>query len=386
MNKGKLLINRIIKLLITGMCIILTVALLSGCTGNVDATKSAGIVPYFSPPPIPTTQIVNLLGAGSAPFDRLAYQWADDYKTISGVKISYQPVGAPTALGALANGTMNFLVLDSVITADQQKTAAGANGAILCIPAAISIMAIAYNLPDLTQGNLQITGNVLAEIYMGKIINWNDPAIVALNPGLILPDAKIITVYNDQQSGSNYIFSDFLVATSQAWETKYGSASWNPPTGSIGGVGDDGSARIISQTPDSIGYVEFGQIDRFKLTAASVQNANGSFITPTPDSAAKSAVGITIPDNAIISIADSAQPGAYPIDGFFWILVYQNQPDNETGKTLANWLWWTINDGQKECQALDYAPLPASMVTKAEALISSMQYQGKPLISSIPGN
>ena len=368
------------------MCIILAVVLLSGCIGNVDTTKSAGIVPYFSPPPIPTTQTVNLLGAGAAPFDRLAYKWADDYKTKSGVKICYQPVGATSALGALANGTMNFLVFDSTITADQQKTAEGTNETILCIPEAISIIAIAYNLPDLKQGNLQITGNVLAEIYMGKIVNWNDPAIHALNPGLTLPDVKIITVYNDQQSGSNYIFSDFLAATSQAWETKYGSASWNPPTGSIGGVGDDGSARIISQTPNSIGYVELGQIDRFKLTAASVQNANGSFIAPTPDSAGKSAAGITIPDNAIISIADGAQPGAYPIDGFFWILVYQNQPDSQTGTTLANWLWWTVNDGQKECQALDYAPLPTTVLTKAEALISLMQYQGKLLVSSVTGN
>ena len=341
--------------------------------------------PAFSAPQLSTSPIINLLGAGAAPFDRLAYQWEDDYYANTDVKICYQPVGSSMALDKLSNGTMNFFAFDSILTPDQLKTAEGSGGTIVCIPVAISIITIAYNLPDVKQGTLQLTGSVVADIYMGKIVKWNDPAIEELNPSISLPNAQIITVYDDQQSGANYIFSDFLAKSSQDWETQYGAPTWDSPPGTQGAIGEDGKASLISQTPDSIGYVELGSADKYALKMANIQN-NGSFISPTPDSAGLSDEGISVPDNTTISITKSSQSGSYPIDGFIWIGVYQNQLDEATGETLVNWLWWTINEGQQDCQNLDYAPLSQNTLAEAETLISSITYQGIPLLTTTSAN
>ena len=380
MEKNQFFKNRTIKFFIIPACILSLVFFLSACGINSGVTTSAQATPVFSIPP-PTSQIINLLGAGAAPFDRLAYQWEDEYFANTGVKICYQPVGTSMVLDKLSDGTMNFLAFDSIMTPDQIKTAEGSGGTILSIPVAISIITVAYNLPDLKQGTLQLTGSVLADIYMGKIVKWNDPAISAINPGLSLPDAGIITIYDDEQSGANYIFSDFLAKASQDWKTKYGAATWDSLPGNQGATGEDGKAALISQTPDSIGYVELGSAKKYALTTANIQN-NDKFISPTPESASLSAEGITIPDDTLLSITNSTQSGSYPIDGFIWMVVYQNQIDKGTGETLVNVLSWILSMGQQDCQNLDYAPLSQNILVKAENLVSSIKYQGTPLLTT----
>jgi phosphate transport system substrate-binding protein len=358
---------------------VLALITLSACGVNANVKRAPGNPPVFSPPTFLNTPINNLLGAGESPFDRLGYKWFGDYQTGTGIKTCYQPIGISQCLNALNTGSANFLVTNGILTPDQLKTVQGTGGTILYIPEAIDIVAIACNLPSLNQNRLKLTGTILADVYMGKITKWNDPAIAALNTGVVLPDSKIIAVYDNNQSGTNNIFSEFLAGISPAWKTKYGVSSWTGSWGSVGASGDEGAARLVSQTPNSIGYMELGEAKKYQLGVADLQNSNGNYITPTPDSSAKSAAGMTIPNSTIVSISGGVQPDAYPLTGFVWSLVYQNQKDSNIGKSLVDMLWWSVHDGQQSCAGLDYGALPPTVVAKAETLISSINYQGTPL-------
>jgi phosphate transport system substrate-binding protein len=222
---------------------------------------------------------------------------------------------------------------------------------------------------------------VLADIFLGKLTKWNAPRITTINPGLTLPNADIAVVHRSDGSGTTYIFTNYLSKVSQDWNSKVGNAkSVQWPVG-IGGSGNAGVAGQVQQLSNSIGYVELAYAIQNNISWAKLLNKAGNYIEPSLAATTKAAEGVTLPEDMKIMITDSANPDAYPIAGFTWILVYKNQQDQAKGLALARMLWWAIHDGQQYAEPLQYGPLPSDAVVKAENLILSMNYNGQPLIT-----
>jgi phosphate transport system substrate-binding protein len=224
---------------------------------------------------------------------------------------------------------------------------------------------------------IKLTPAAIADIYLGRIIKWNDQRIASLNPGVALPNADLIVVHRSDGSGTSFVFTDYLTAVSPDWANGPGrgkEVQW--PVG-LGGKGNEGVAGQVKQTPNAIGYVELAYARQNRLPAAAVRNAAGSFVEPTIESitaAAQGAVDRLPPDTDYrVSIVNAAGAGVYPISSFTWILLYRNQADREKGRKLIDFLRWALRDGQAMAPPLDYAPLPASMTGRLEARLDSIQ-------------
>ena len=325
----------------------------------------------------PVTQATSLNGAGATFPQPLYNQWFAEYATLTGVKVNYQGVGSGSGITAITNGTVDFGASDGIMTQAQIDAAQAAYGAILTIPMTAGAEAIIYNISGIATGQLKLTGDVLANIFLGTITKWNDPSITALNPGLTLPNAAIGVVHRSDSSGTTNIFTNYLDKVSPAWHIQVGTAnSVNWPVG-IGGSGNAGVAGSVQQTPNSIGYVELAYAIQNSLPYAQLKNVSGAYILPSVASATAAANGVTLPDDMRVMITNSSDASAYPIVGFTWILIYTNQTDKTKGTALVNMLWWAIHAGQADCAGLNYAQLSSAAVTKAEALIKSIKYQGQ---------
>jgi phosphate transport system substrate-binding protein len=244
----------------------------------------------------------------------------------------------------------------------------------------LGAVVITYNLAEVSK-TLRFSPDVVADIFLGKITKWNDPRIVADNPGVTLPAADITVVHRSESSGTSAVFTDYLSKVSPEWKQKVGagvSPSW--PIG-IGGKGNEGVTGQVKNTPHTIGYIELAYAVQNKLPVAQVKNASGSFIDPSIDAvtAAASASAANMPDDLRVSITNAAGPQAYPISSYTYILVYKNQKDAAKGKALVDFLWWGIHDGENYAKELQYAPLPADIVKRAEAKINSVTAGGTAL-------
>jgi phosphate transport system substrate-binding protein len=331
------------------------------------------------PAPTPTAA-VNLNGAGATFPYPLYSKWFDEYYKITGVKVNYQSIGSGGGISQITEGTVDFGASDGIMTAEQLAKAEPAHGPILHIPMTSGSEAIVYNLPGVSSG-IKLTPDVLADIYLKKIAKWNDPRIVALNPDLTLPDTAIAVVHRSDGSGTTYIFTNYLSKISDEWKTKVGNATSVNWLGDIGGQGNAGVAGQVQQIPGSIGYVELAYALQNNITYATLKNAAANYITPSLASTTKAAEGVTLANDMKVMLTNSANPDAYPIVGFTWMLVYVNQTDKAKGEALVKMLWWAIHDGQQYTEALSYAPLAGGAVTKAENEILSIKYQGQPLLS-----
>ncbi len=372
-------------LLIPAALIILISILLASCSSAASTSPTS---PANNPTQTPistskatSTQASNLNGAGATFPGPLYTKWFDEINKLTGVKINYQPIGSGGGIQQITAGTVDFGASDGIMTDDQVKTAEAAHGPILHIPMTSGAVAIIYNLTGIASGQIKLTGDVLANIYLKKITKWNDPAITALNPGLNLPNTDIAVVHRSDGSGTTYIFTNYLSKVSADWKTKVGNATSVSWPGDIGGQGNAGVAGQVQQIPGAIGYVELAYAKQNKLPWATLKNAAGNYEEPTLAGTTKASQGVALPDDMKVMITNSTNPDAYPICGFTWILAYVNQTDQAKGATLAKMLWWAIHDGQQYTTPLDYAPLSADAVTKAENEILSMNYQGQPLIT-----
>lgn len=378
-----------IKWLSLAISLVLLVAVgLMSCTSStpttqtVTTTQTATVTATTTAKPtiIPTAS-VNLNGAGGTFPAPLYTLWFSEYAKLSGVQINYQAVGSGAGINQITAGTVDFGASDAIMTADQITKAEAAGGPILHIPMTSGAVAIIYNLTGISSGQIKLTGDVLAKIYLKSINNWNDPQITALNPGLNLPDTPISVVHRSDGSGTTYIFTNYLSKVSTDWSTKVGNnTSVNWP-GDIGGQGNAGVAGAVQQTAGAIGYVELAYAVQSNLPWVLLQNTAGNYEAPSLQGTTAASEGITLPDDMKIMITNSSNPDAYPICGFTWILAYVNQTDKAKGETLVNMLWWAIHSGQQYGTALNYASLSAAAVAKAENLIMSIEYQGQPLIS-----
>ena len=353
----------------------------STTTSTTGTTTSTTTTPATITTTTTNLPIVPLNGAGATFPAPLYTKWFDEYNKITGIKINYQAVGSGAGINQITAGTVDFGASDGIMTDAQVTAAQSAGGPILHIPMTIGPVAIVYSLPFLDTTQLKLTGDVLAKIYLKQITKWNDPAILALNPGMEKVDAPIAVVHRSDSSGTTYIFTNYLSKVSSDWATKVGNATAVNWPGDIGGTGSAGVAGQVQQMFGAIGYVELAYAIQNKMTYALLQNSSGNYINPSLDSASKAAEGVTLPDDMKVMITNSPNAAAYPIVGFTWILVFVNQTDKAKGTELVNMLWWAIHDGQQFSNALTYPQLPAAAVTKAEAEIRSIKYQGQQLIN-----
>ncbi len=343
------------------------------------------IAPGCTPTPGPTAGVTppaNLNGAGATFPAPLYTKWFDEYYKLTGVRINYQPIGSGAGINQIIAGTIDFGAGDGIMTGQQQAKAETAHGPILHIPMTSGAIAVIYNITGIGSGQLRLTGDVLADIYLKKITRWNHARITAINPELSMPDIPIAVVHRSDGSGTTFIFTNYLCKVSQEWNDRIGNATSVEWPGDIGGQGNAGVAGQVQQIPGAIGYVELAYALQNNLSHAILRNLAGNYIEPKLTATTSAAEGIILPDDMKVMLTNSANPEAYPIVGFTWMLVYVNQPDRTKGGTLVKMLWWAIHDGQQFTEPLFYARLSTEAVAKAEKQIQSINYQGQPLPTS----
>src|SRR5262245_32598225 len=308
-----------------------------------------------------SAQAVQINGAGATlPFP-LYSKWIDEYgKLRPDTRITHQSVGSGAGIRQLVAQTVFFGATDTPMTAEQARQAPGP---ILHVPTVLGAVVPVYNLPTV-RTPLKFSGGVLADIFLGRIVKWNDAAIAALNPGVALPARDIIVVHRSEGSGTTYIWVDFLSKVSPEFMRRVGvNAAVNWPVG-VGGKGNEGVAGLLTQLPGSLGYVELIYALQNRIAYGAVRNADGEFVTATIASvtAAAAAAATRMPPNFCVSITNAPGAGAYPISSFSWMLLYENPRNKAQAKAMIQFLRWALTDGQKYCEALGYARLPPDLV------------------------
>ena len=318
-------------------------------------------------------------GAGATFPYPIYSKWFTDYAAKTGVKINYQPIGSGGGIRQLSEQTVDFGASDAPMTDEEMMKAKG--GPIQHIPTVLGAVCITYNVPELTQP-LRLTGDLIADIFLGKITKWNDSRIAALNPGVALPNRNLLVVHRAEASGTTYIFSDYLSSVSGAWKAAPGKGkelSW--PAG-LGAKGNDGVTGQVKQTPGAIGYVELAYARQNRLPTALVRNASAQFVAPSIDAVTAAAAGVAakLPPNTDYRISIVNAPGAqaYPISSFTWILVYKTIPNADRGKQLLDFVHWALHDGEGSAASLDYAPLPAVLVTRLDSTLATIKFGATP--------
>ena len=321
---------------------------------------------------------VRLQGAGATFPNPLYQKWLSEYgKLNANVKIDYQSIGSGGGIKQIQARTVDFGASDAPMS-DAELKASPAE--LIHIPTVLGAVVLTYNLQGVSKP-LRFSPDVIADIFLGKITKWNDPRIKADNADASLPSAEITVVHRAEASGTSFVFSDYLSKVSADWKQKVGAdKSPNWPVGQ-GGKGNEGVTGQIKQQPNTIGYVELAYAVQNKLPVALVKNASGVFVEPSVDAvtAAAAASAATTPDDLRVSITNANGAGVYPISSYTYILAYKAQSDATKGKTLVDFLWWGIHDGEQFARDLQYAPLPDEIIKRAEAKINSITAGGKPL-------
>ncbi len=324
-------------------------------------------------------QSVELIGAGATFPAPLYTKLFDEYAKQFGVKVNYQAVGSGAGQNQLKNKTVDFGGSDVTVADDVAKTFPAP---FVYIPIVAGAVTITYNLPGSPE--LRLTGDVIADIFLGKIKRWNDSRITALNPGVRLGNTAITVVHRSDGSGTTGVFSDYLAKVSDDWKNKVGvgqSLKW--PVG-VGGKGNPGVAGLVKQLPGSIGYVELIYVLQNTMPYATIQNRAGNWIKPSL-ATTSAAAQVSIPEDVTkVSLTNGDAPNGYPISTFTWILIYTEQGADNKSQTkvdaMMKMLWWMVHDGQQYAEALSYAKLPTPVVAKAESILRSVTYNGTPVL------
>lgn len=323
---------------------------------------------------------VRLQGAGATFPNPLYQKWLSEYTKLNpNVRIDYQSIGSGGGIKQIKEQTVDFGASDAPMSDEDLKAAPGE---ILHIPTVLGAVVLTYNLQGVSQP-LHFSPDVIADIFLAKIKKWDDPRIKADNQGVNFPSADISVVHRSDGSGTSAVFTDYLSKVSADWKDKVGKGtSPNWPVG-LGGKGNEGVTGMVKQTPNAIGYVELAYAVKNSLPVALIKNKSGNFVEPSLDAvtAAASESIATTPEDLRVSITDAGGAQAYPIASYTYILAYKEQKDAGKGKALVDFLWWGIHDGEQYAKEkdLNYAPLPAEIVKRAEAKINSITSGGKTL-------
>jgi phosphate transport system substrate-binding protein len=319
----------------------------------------------------------SLTGAGATFPNPIYTKWFDAYSKKTGVKINYQSIGSGGGIRQFTEGTVDFGASDGPMNESQIQAV---NGNVLHVPTVLGAVAVTYNLPTLGDTKLKFDGNLLVDIFMGRVTKWNDAKIAALNPGVKLPDIDLIVVHRSDGSGTTYVFTDYLNKFSREWKDKVGYAtSVNWPAG-LGGKGNEGVTQQVKQTEGALGYVELIYAISNNLPYAQVKNATGNFIVPSLETVTAAAAGAKLEKDTDFRVSITNAPGAqaYPISSFTWLLVKKDNKDPVKAKLIRDFLGWMITpEAQAMAAELHYAPLPAPVVSLVQARLPTLKAGGK---------
>ena len=334
------------------------VLVLAACGSNNGTANN----PSTGGASLPTPPGASLTGAGATfpkPFYDAAF-FAYNAK-FSQVSVNYQGVGSGAGIQQLTKKTVDFGASDVPMSATELANAGGADN-VVQIASTLGTEGLAYNLDGVANGQLKLTPDTIAGIFLGTIKKWNDPALAADNGGVSLPNENISVVHRSDGSGTTYIFTDYLSSVNADWKAKVGkgkSVAW--PVGQ-GASGNAAVATTIKQTPGAIGYVELAYILQTNMTQAKLKNHDGNFVLPSPAGATAAASQFNGVNPSSFSIVNAPGQDAAPITGYSWLMLYKDQPDKTKGTALVDLLFWLVNDGQQYASNVHYAKLPTQMV------------------------
>ena len=328
---------------------------LSACGGDKAKDQAAAGA-------APATSGVALTGAGATFPNPIYTKWFDTYAKATGVRINYQSIGSGGGIRQFTEGTVDFGATDGPMSNDQM---AAVNGNVLHVPTVLGADVLTYNLPAIGAAKLVLDGDAIAGIFLGRITKWNDPKLVALNPGATLPGTDVIVVHRSDGSGTSFIFTDYLSKVSPEWKAKVGAAtSVNWPIG-LGGKGNEGVTQQVKQTEGAIGYVELIYAASNGLAFADIKNASGTAVTPNLKSVTAAAQSAHFSPDTDFRVSITKAPGAdaYPIASFTWLLVKPNNPDPVKAKQINDFIKWMLSpEAQRMAADLQYAPLPVPLI------------------------
>ena len=325
--------------------------------------------------PAADSMLIN--GAGATFPYPLYSRWFYEYAFVDpAAKFNYQSIGSGGGIKQITAKTVDFGASDAILNDEQYKAAPG----IQMLPIVAGAVVPVYNTKEITQG-LKLEYAVLADIFLGKITKWDDPAIKKSNPDLPLPNKDIIVVHRSDGSGTSYIFTDYLAAVSKEWKDKVGvnsSVKW--PVG-LGGKGNEGVAGTVQQNDGAIGYVELAYAKQNKLPMAALQNKAGNFVAADPQTTQNAMADFAgdMPKTLARSIVDAPGKDSWPIAGYTYLLVYMDQSDCTKGVKVLNFVKWGLSDGTKYATELDYVPLPDNVKKQVLTKLDEVTCQGKPI-------
>ncbi|AWH36519.1 MULTISPECIES: phosphate ABC transporter substrate-binding protein PstS [Stenotrophomonas] len=337
---------------------------LSACGGDKQAAQQPAADAAAAPAAAGDKVTAEVSGAGASFIFPLVSKWSADYNTATGAKINYQSIGSGGGIAQIKAGTVDFGSSDKPLSSDELAQAGLAQ-----FPSAIGGVVPVVNIEGLEAGKLRLTGALLADIFLGKVKTWNDPAIAAANPGVTLPDGKITIVHRSDGSGTTFNFSNYLSKVSPEWKTKVGegtSVQW--PDG-VGGKGNEGVASYVKQIKGSIGYVELAYALQNAMPYTALQNAAGTWVQPNAETfaaAAASADWASAKDfNLVITNAPGEQ--AWPITATNFMLMQKKPKDAKRNQDTLAFFKWAFENGQTQANELHYVPLPAELTKQIEA-------------------
>ncbi len=318
----------------------------------------------------PMAQAADITGAGATfPFPIYA-KWAEAYKKETGTGLNYQSIGSSGGIRQIRAKTVAFGATDAPVKGEELD-----KDGMVQFPAIIGGTVPVFNLEGFKPGDLRVTGPVLAEMFMGKIGKWNDPKLVALNPGKTLPDQAITVVHRADGSGTTFNWTDYLSAVSKEWADTVGKGAavkWPAPS-SVGGKGNEGVAANVSRTRGALGYVEYAYAKRNNIPYMLLQNKDGKFVSPTDEAFAEAAAGVdwfSVPGMGV-SMVDAKGAGSWPVSTASFILMYKEPSDKAEAAEVLKFFDWSFKNGKKLAADLDYVALPDSLTNQIRSKVWS---------------
>jgi len=315
-----------------------------------------------------TTVLAQITGAGATFPAPLYAKWADAYSKETGIKINYQSIGSGGGIKQIEARTVTFGASDMPLTDDQLKAMNA-----MQFPTVIGGVVPVINLKDIKSGELKLTGTMIADIYLGKIIKWNDTAIVALNPKLKLPDDAIAVVRRADGSGTTFIFTNYLSKVSSEFKQKINEGTAVQWVVGLGGKGNEGVASYVTRIPNSIGYVEYAYVKQNKMTSVQMQNAAGAWVSPEEDAFKAAAIGADWNKSFYQILTNQPNKAAWPISGATFIIMPLQNQKPEDAQSAIKFFTWAYKNGGKMADELDYVTMPASVVTKIQSEMAKIK-------------
>ena len=313
-----------------------------------------------------------LNGAGATFPNPIYSKWFAEFSAAHpGVQINYQAVGSGAGIRQASDGIVDFGATDGPMSDEQMNSA---KVKLFHIPTVLGAVVPTYNVPGVSS-ELKFSGDVIADIYLGKITNWHDARIAALNPGVNLPDHQILPVYRSDGSGTTYIWTDYLSKSSADFQSRIGKNTSVHWTVGIGQKGNEGVSGMVRNSPYSFGYVELIYALQNKMSFGVVKNPAGKFVKASPETVSAAAAGAAkaMPNDFRVSITNAPGDQSYPISSFTWLLIPTKSPDPKKGEILKEFLKWMLEKGESEATGLAYAPLPAPVAQKVQGAIGYLK-------------